>query len=183
MLQLMYKKLPWKPSIVSLHIFLLLLFLFFYLLMKIYASLYFSRRHFLFVFIVIHKVGYQETIERSGEEQEKKEWTKIWIFHYERRHKENMMMAKVYYVYTSWGRKILLLFFIYTSYVHTFNDNGVFFHQTHPYIDADFYLFICLYIYTYINMLPTVAQISCEHNKLSLLLFFSFCVLLHHQQQ
>lgn len=40
--------------------------------MKIYASLYFSRRHFLFVFIVIHKVGYQETIERSGEEQEKK---------------------------------------------------------------------------------------------------------------
>lgn len=61
-------------------------------------------------------------------------------------------------------------FFIYTSYVHTFNDYGVFFHQTHPYIDADFYLFICLYIYTYINMLPTVAQISCEHNKLSLLL-------------
>lgn len=34
-----------------------------------YASLYFSRRHFLFVFIVIHKVGYQETVERSGGEQ------------------------------------------------------------------------------------------------------------------
>ena len=39
--------------------------------MRVYT---FSCRHFLFVFIVIHKVEYQETIERSGEEQERKEF-------------------------------------------------------------------------------------------------------------
>lgn len=76
MLQLMYKKLPWKPSVVSLHIFLQLLFQFFLLLFlftdeNICEFILFLCRHFLFVFIVIHKVGYQETVERSGKEQEK----------------------------------------------------------------------------------------------------------------
>lgn len=56
-------------------------------------------------------------------------------------------MAKVYYVYTSCEDRKKGTLCIYISYVHTVNDYGVFIHQTHPYIDVDFYLFICSYIY------------------------------------
>lgn len=61
----MYKKLPWKPS-TSLYSFYFV------------SSLLFTDENiceftsssiFLFVFIVIHKVGYQETIRRSGKKK------------------------------------------------------------------------------------------------------------------